>query len=168
MLTCGTIIVIGWQMGMGGVPSGTPQSAASKPTVTSKPLKTSPPPVIPSKTPVPAATQGTVPTVTPSSVPVATQAAKKDGTIDGDTVSTRYGDVQVSVTFSGNTITDVTALHLTDADNKSVSISNRAEPTLKASVLQSQSANVDSVSGATYTSEGYLQSVQSAIDKHNA
>ena len=168
MLTCGTIIVIGWQMGMGGVPSGIPQSRASSPTTTSKAVKTSPPVVVPSQTPVPAATQGTVPIVTPSSAPVAKQAAKQEAMIDGDAVSTRYGDVQVSVTFSGNTISDVTALHLTDADRKSVSISNRAEPTLKASVLQSQSAKVDTVSGATYTSEGYLESVQSAIDKHNA
>lgn len=88
--------------------------------------------------------------------------------MSGDSVSTRFGSVQVSVKFNGSTIEDITALKLTDADRKSVSISNRAAPLLKASVLKSQSANVDTISGATYTSDAYLKSLQSAIDKHNA
>ncbi|MGN6503293.1 MAG: FMN-binding protein, partial [Pseudolysinimonas sp.] len=57
------------------------------------------------------------------------------------------------------------ALHLTDADGRSVQISNRAAPILHDEVLSAQSANVQMVGGATYTSEGYLMSLQSALDQ---
>ena len=87
-----------------------------------------------------------------------------DGTYDGTTVSTRFGDVQVQVTISGGAITDVTALQLTDHDGRSVSISNRAAPILRDEVLQAQSASVSFVGGATYTSAAYLQSLQAALD----
>jgi len=88
-----------------------------------------------------------------------------DGTYTGDVVGTRFGDVQVSVTISGGTITDVTALQLTDHDGRSVQISNRAAPILREEVLASQSASVANVSGATYTTRAYLSSLQSALDQ---
>lgn len=88
-----------------------------------------------------------------------------DGTYTGDSVPTRFGNVQVQVTVSGGQITDVTPLHLTDRDGRSVQISNRAAPILREEVLSAQSANVRMVSGATYTSEGYLNSLQSALDQ---
>lgn len=87
-----------------------------------------------------------------------------DGTFAGQTVSTRFGDVQVQVTISGGAIADVTPLHLTDHDGRSVQISNRAAPVLRSAVLQAQTASVSFVSGATYTSAAYLQSLQSALD----
>jgi uncharacterized protein with FMN-binding domain len=92
-------------------------------------------------------------------------AGTTDGTYTGQTVSTRFGDVQVQVTVSGGLISDVTALHLTDRDGRSVSISNRAVPILRQEVLSAQSASVQMVSGATYTSEAYLSSLQSALDQ---
>jgi uncharacterized protein with FMN-binding domain len=88
-----------------------------------------------------------------------------DGTYTGSAVSTRWGDVQVQVTISGGTIAEVTALQLTDHDGRSIQISNRAEPVLRSEVLQAQSASVAMVSGATYTSAAYLQSLQSALDQ---
>ena len=88
-----------------------------------------------------------------------------DGTYAGAAISTRWGDVQVAVTISGGTITDVTALQLTDADGRSVQISNRAAPVLREEVLQAQSASVSMVSGATYTSGAYLESLQAALDQ---
>lgn len=87
-----------------------------------------------------------------------------DGTYPGNSVATEFGAVQVQVTISGGSITDVAALHLTDRDGRSVQISNRAAPVLRSEVLQSQSANVSNVSGATYTTRGYLSSLQSALD----
>lgn len=87
-----------------------------------------------------------------------------DGTYAGTTVGTRFGDVQVQVTISGGAITDVTPLQLTDHDGRSVSISNRAAPILRDEVLHSQSASVSFVSGATYTSDAYVQSLQAALD----
>ncbi len=95
----------------------------------------------------------------------ASASSAVDGTFTGTTVSTRFGNVQVQVTISGGALTDVTALHLTDHDGRSVSISNRAAPILKDEVLQAQSASVSMVSGATYTSAAYLQSLQAALDQ---
>ncbi|WP_427016010.1 FMN-binding protein [Pseudarthrobacter sp. P1] len=92
-------------------------------------------------------------------------AAGPSGTYTGTSVSTRFGNVQVQVTMSAGTITDVTALQLTDVDGRSRQISNRAAPILRSEVLAAQSASVDGVSGATYTSDGYLQSLQSALDQ---
>nr|WP_217501024.1 FMN-binding protein [Arthrobacter sp. C9C5] len=91
-------------------------------------------------------------------------AAKADGTFAGDVVQTRFGPVQVQVTVSGGAISDVTALQLTDDGGRSVQISNYAAPLLRAEVLQAQSANVQTISGATVTSDAYLTSLQAALD----
>ncbi len=91
-----------------------------------------------------------------------------DGTYVGDSVRTQFGDVQVQVTFSAGSITDVSPMHLTDRDGRSVQISNRAAPLLRTEVLASQSAQVSVISGATYTSLGYLNSLQSALDAAGA
>jgi uncharacterized protein with FMN-binding domain len=92
-------------------------------------------------------------------------SAAVNGTYTGQTVSTRFGDVQVEVVISNDTISDVVATHLTDDGQRSVQISNRAAPVLRQEVLDAQSASVNTVSGATYTSDGYLQSLQSALDQ---
>jgi len=94
-------------------------------------------------------------------------AAAPSGTFTGSAVQTRFGPVQVSVTIAGGAITDVTALRLTDRDGKSVAISNRAAPVLREEVLSAQSTSVQNIGGATYTTEGYLQSLQSALDAAN-
>jgi len=95
----------------------------------------------------------------------ATTPTTTDGTYTGGVARTRFGDVQVQVTISGGQISDVTALHLTDAESRSVQISNRAAPILRQEVLDAQSTNVQMVGGATYTSDGYLSSLQSALDQ---
>lgn len=91
-----------------------------------------------------------------------------DGSYTGSTIRTRFGNVQVAVTIASGSISDVTALRLTDADGRSVQISNRAAPILRNEVLSSQSAQVSNVSGATYTTQAYLASVQSALDQAGA
>ena len=88
-----------------------------------------------------------------------------DGTYTGAAVSTRYGDVQVEVTVAGGKLTEVTALQLTDDDPRSSMISAQAAPVLRQEALTAQSAQIDTVSGATYTSDGYIQSLQSALDQ---
>jgi uncharacterized protein with FMN-binding domain len=114
-----------------------------------------------------ATTPGVTPTPTTSTAPTTTAptTTSTDGTYTGSSVNTEFGSVQVQLTVSGGKITDVTALHLTDADGRSVQISNRAAPVLHDEVLASQSANVSNVSGATYTTQAYLSSVQSALDQ---
>ncbi|MBE4718424.1 FMN-binding protein [Pseudarthrobacter sp. AB1] len=89
------------------------------------------------------------------------------GTYDGAVVPTRFGSVQVQITVQAGTITEVTALHLTDDDRKSIQISNRAAPLLRTEVLAAQSAEVKTISGATVTSSAYLTSLQAAIDAAN-
>lgn len=83
----------------------------------------------------------------------------------GQAVSTRYGPVQVRVTISGGKVTDVQAVQLPETDPKDQQISAYAAPLLRQSALSRQSANVDVVSGATYTSEGYKSALQSALDQ---
>lgn len=85
-------------------------------------------------------------------------------TFDGASVQTRFGTVQVRVTIQGGKITEVAALKLTDAERKSAQISSRAAPILRSEVLQAQSAKVQTVSGATVTSDAYLTSLQAALD----
>lgn len=94
-----------------------------------------------------------------------TDSTLRDGTYTGTAVTTRFGNVQVRITIAGGKLTDVTALQLTDQDGRSVQISAQAAPVLRQEALTAQSAQIDSVSGATYTSEGYIQSLQSALDQ---
>ena len=71
----------------------------------------------------------------------------------------------VAITVSNGRITDVTALELPGDEPRSVSISDRAGPLLRQKALTAQSTNFDIVSGATWTSNAYKESLQSAIDK---
>ena len=87
------------------------------------------------------------------------------GTATGDAISTRYGDVQVRVTVASGKITKIEALKLTGDDPRSAEISASAEPTLQQEALTKQSADIDADSGATFTSAGYAQSLQAALNK---
>lgn len=89
----------------------------------------------------------------------------KDGSYTGSLVSNRYGDVQVSISVSGGKITDVSFLSMPFEADHSSQLSDYAKPKLKSQTLAAQSASIAGVSGATYTSMSYRQSLQSAIDK---
>ncbi len=91
-------------------------------------------------------------------------AAVGPRTVDGDVVDTPYGPVQVAVVLNSNRIVDVKALQTPTEGSRSVRLADLATPILRQEVLTAQSAQVDTVSGATYTSEGYAQSVQYALD----
>jgi uncharacterized protein with FMN-binding domain len=114
--------------------------------------------------------QTTTPTATSSSTTTSTSSASslKDGTINGSTSSTPYGDVQIAIVVSGGKITDVKYLAYPSDDRRSQMISSMALPTLKSETLSAQSANIDGVSGASYTSQGYVESLQAAIDAAKA
>jgi uncharacterized protein with FMN-binding domain len=92
-------------------------------------------------------------------------AAPAARTLAGQAVQTRYGTVQVQVVLSGSTIQSVGFLQLTANDPRSEEINSQAAPILVQQTMQAQSANIDGVSGATYTSQGYQQSLQSALDQ---
>ncbi|MFM2181920.1 MAG: hypothetical protein RJB61_214 [Actinomycetota bacterium] len=106
---------------------------------------------------------GTPSTSGSSTVP-GSEAPIADGTYDGDAFTNRWGIVQLAVTYEGGQIVDVTVLQYPDGDRKSVSINQRALPSLEAAVLAAQSADISSVTGATITSRSYRQSLQSALD----
>jgi uncharacterized protein with FMN-binding domain len=86
-------------------------------------------------------------------------------TVDGDTVQTVYGPVQLRVTLKGGHIAAVKALRLPDGNPRDQQIDDFAVPQLTQEVIAADSASVHAVSGATYTSEGYLTSLQSALDR---
>ncbi len=89
----------------------------------------------------------------------------KDGTYTGTTVQHRFGSVTVTVTISGGKITNVTAQALDPGDGRSRSIDSQAVPIMKQEVLAADSANVQTLSGATYTTTAYITSLQSALAK---
>jgi uncharacterized protein with FMN-binding domain len=85
--------------------------------------------------------------------------------VTGDSTDTRWGPVQVQVTVANGTITDVNVVDYPSGNGRDQQINSRALPILVKETLDAQSANIDMVSGATVTSEGYLGSLQSALDK---
>ena len=94
--------------------------------------------------------------------------AKSSGatkTATGAVAQNQYGNVQVRVTVAGGRIKQVTAIQLPQSDSKSAQISQYAAPQLKSEVLAAQSAKIDGVSGASYTSQSYDTSLQSALDQ---
>jgi uncharacterized protein with FMN-binding domain len=89
----------------------------------------------------------------------------KDGTYTGPSVNATYGNVRVQVTVSGGKITDVKFLSHPGGRGTSVSINNMAMPTLIQEAISAQTAQVQAVSGATFTSNAFVQSLQSALTK---
>ncbi|MGA2513018.1 MAG: FMN-binding protein [Candidatus Limnocylindrales bacterium] len=87
------------------------------------------------------------------------------GQVAGSAIQIPYGTVQVQVTFQNGQITDVQPLQMPNDRSLSQQIAQYAAPQLRSEVLAAQSAQVNTISGATYTSLGYLQSVQSALDQ---
>ncbi|GAA3761638.1 FMN-binding protein [Micromonospora maritima] len=86
------------------------------------------------------------------------------GTATGSVAQTRWGPVQVRITVSGGKITDVVAVQVPDGNHRDQEINDYAVPILRQEALAAQSARIDTVSGATVTSDGYRESLQSAID----
>ena len=87
------------------------------------------------------------------------------GTFDGNTASTRWGPVQVRIVVKDGKIVAASALQSPDGDSRSRSISDQAIPYLVQETLAAQSAQISGVSGASYTSNGWFTSLQSALQK---
>jgi uncharacterized protein with FMN-binding domain len=86
-------------------------------------------------------------------------------TVTGSVAQTQWGPVQVQLSVSNGSITKVTVLQYPDGNSRDVELANYSLPTLIQETMKSQSADIDMVSGATYTSTGYIQSLQSALDQ---
>jgi uncharacterized protein with FMN-binding domain len=100
----------------------------------------------------------------PNPSPSPKKTATTTRTINGAAVDTRYGPVQVQIKVSGNRIVSSDAIVYPTNERRDREINDYAVPQLNDETVQAQSSNIDTVSGATYTSDGYRQSLQSAID----
>jgi uncharacterized protein with FMN-binding domain len=132
-------------------PPAPTKSAAAHSAPTTAPPATAPPPA--------SATSPTSPGTSPTTRATATKA------YDGDPADNQYGTVQVRIAVQGKRVTAIDAIQMPNDHPRSAYISQQAEPLLQQEALQAQSAQIDIVSGATYTSESYMQSLQSALDK---
>lgn len=94
-----------------------------------------------------------------------TSSAAGSKTVTGDTAQTRWGPVQVAITVAGGSITAVDVPVYPNGNGRDQEINSYALPQLIQETLDQQGANIDMVSGATVTSDGYLQSLQSALDQ---
>ena len=108
----------------------------------------------------------------PSSSPSSTTSSGSNGgssskitTYAGSVAQTRWGPVQVKITVQGAKITKVAILQQPSGNSRDAEINSRALPILINESLSAQNANIDMVSGATVTSEGYVQSLQAALDE---
>lgn len=134
-------------------PSKTPSKTPAKMTTTK--AATTPTTAPPASTPASAK-----PTPAPTKAAPTTAPAKPSGTFEGPDVSTQYGPVQVVLTVANGKITAAN-----DVQQPGDSIAANAIPQLNSETVQAQSANIQAVSGATYTSQGYIQSLQQAVNK---
>jgi len=92
-------------------------------------------------------------------------AASTSRTVVGPVVSNRYGPVQVEVVVRNGQLSDIEALQLPSDRERSRYINGIAGPELRQEALQARSANIDVITGATYTSASYAQSLQQALDQ---
>ncbi|MBO2459947.1 FMN-binding protein [Actinomadura violacea] len=95
-------------------------------------------------------------------------SAKTSGTFKGDVIDTKYGPVQVEITATGGRLTAVRVLQTPSENGRDREIAGFSVPQLTKEALAAGNAHIDSVSGATYTSEGYIRSLQSALDAARA
>ncbi|MBW4096325.1 MAG: FMN-binding protein [Acidobacteria bacterium] len=100
-----------------------------------------------------------------TSTPSTTGTSGTSGTFTGTSVDTRFGPVQVQITVSGGKITASNAVVYPTESGRDRQINAYAVPALNKETLAAQSSSIDMVSGATYTSQGYLSSLQSALDQ---
>ena len=112
--------------------------------------------------------QSSPPSPAPASSARTTPATSGTKVVTGDAADTRYGPVQLQVTFSGKKISSINVLEYPTESFRDQQINSYALPILNQEAMSAQSAHIDVVSGATYTSDGYAQSLQSAIDKAGA
>jgi uncharacterized protein with FMN-binding domain len=122
--------------------SATPAASASEPAAASSPAASKP-------------SSG-------SSGSAGSSAAK---TVTGDVAQTIYGPIQVQVTVKNGKVIAVQATQYPSSDPRDAQINSYAIPQLNSEAVSAGSARIDSVSGATYTSQGYISSLQSALDK---
>ena len=135
----GLVLLFSYRTSLGGVVPGTAQAAAAEPGIVPAPGSS-------------------------DSASAAPGAPVGDATVNGTVASTRWGPVQVQVKIAGGKLADVRVLRRPDGNRRDDEINSFALPRLRQEALTAQSAHIDAVSGATVTSDGYIASLQSALD----
>lgn len=148
--TAAAVIGVGWWLGSNNSDSSVAVESAAAPETTEASATTS------------ASASATV-KATSQATQTATSASGVSGTFTGSTESDRYGSLTVKVKLAAGKLTNITYTS-TAHDGHSLQIESRAIPTLKSEAIAANSASIDSVSGATYTSAKYKTSLQSALD----
>jgi uncharacterized protein with FMN-binding domain len=147
------VLLFGYHTSTNDTAASTAPSSASKPASTT-------PSAGPSTSSPSAGPSTSSPSASPSS-----SGSTTTKTYTGSVAATRWGPVQVQIAVSSGKITDVTVLQQPNGNGKDAEINDYALPILVQDTLQAQSADIDMVSGATVTSDGYLQSLQAALDE---
>jgi uncharacterized protein with FMN-binding domain len=144
---------------LGSLSAGTtPRSATTTTPAGASPPTTGPPP--PTPTTVPAAQGPTTTSPPTTTAPATTRSAT------GPSVNYNFGLISVTATVSGSKLTNVSIASLDDGGSpRSQSIDQQSIPILKQQALQAQNANIQGVSGASYTSSGFQQSLQAALSQ---
>lgn len=151
------------KLSLGSLSAGTPRSATTTTPVGSSPPTTGPPPPTSTTAPVSHAPTTTSP---PTTAAPTTTAPATTRSATGPSVNYNYGLISVAATVSGSKLTNVSIASLDDGGRpRSQSIDQQAIPILEQQALQAQSANVQGVSGASYTSAGFQQSLQAALSQ---
>jgi uncharacterized protein with FMN-binding domain len=144
---------------------GTSTPAPTTPAPAQTQAATSAPATTKKATPKATSKTTTAPAPAPTTAAPAPVAAKPSGTFVGSTQQTRFGPVQVQITLSNGKITAAKALQYPNNDFRSQQISQQAIPYLVQETLAANSANIQGVGGASYTSQGWYDSLLSALAK---
>jgi len=107
----------------------------------------------------------TSPSTAPTTTPSSPSASSGSSTVTGDVAQTQWGPVQVQLTVQAGKITAVNVLQYPNGNHRDVEINDYALPILIDETVKAQNAQIDMVSGATVTSDGYIRSLQSALDQ---
>lgn len=131
-------------------------------TPASTPSGGTPPPTV-GNTPAPTTVENTPTPTSPKST-----SLYKDGSYTGSVADAHWGNIQVKAIIQNGKITDVQFLQYPNERDRSVEINNYADPQLTSEAIQAQSAQVDIVTGATDTSEAFIQSLSDALSQAKA
>ncbi|TMC05945.1 MAG: FMN-binding protein [Chloroflexi bacterium] len=146
-----TVVGVVWLVTFRVTPHARPVAAAPPPSPAPATSET------PSSAPAaPAATATPTPTPAPTNRPA-------NGSFTGALVPTRFGDVQVRIVVTSGRITDVVAVQMPSDRARSAEITQYVTPVLRSEVIRAQNAQIDVISGATFTSEAYAESVNDAM-----
>jgi uncharacterized protein with FMN-binding domain len=162
VMTVLTAVVVGLSLRASAQGQTAPVAAAPAGVVGAAPRSPAPSAAAPpTKTP---RSKAAKPHPRPHATSASPSATSRSITVNGAITDTMYGPVQVQVTVRGTRILNAHAIDYPQGGGRDQEINSRAIPQLDQETLQTQSAQIDTVSGATYTSDGYRRSLQSALD----